>query len=77
MIIPLNRIKPGEQATVVWLASEDNMAKRLLDLGFAPGEQISCVLKAPRKGMRAYLVRNAVIALRHINAGEIFVELQC
>lgn len=68
-------MKPGERARIVWLASEHHMKQRLLDLGFAPDESLSCVLKAPRGGMGAYLVRNAVIALRMDNAAEVFVEL--
>ncbi len=75
MVLPLSYIKPGEQAHVVWLASEAHMKQRLLDLGFAPDESLSCVLKSPRGGMGAYLVRGAVIALRQENANEIFVEI--
>lgn len=75
MVIPLSQIKPGEKVKVIWLASENHMKQRLLDLGFAPEENLSCVLKAPRHGMSAYLVRNAVIALREENAAEIFVEV--
>ena len=50
------------------------MAARLDDLGFSPAEIISCVLKKGRRGMSAYLVRGAVIALRYHNAKEIFVR---
>lgn len=75
MVLPLSHIKPGEEVRVVWLASETHMKQRLLDLGFAPDETLTCVLQAPRGGMRAYLVRGAVIALRQENANEIFVEL--
>lgn len=76
MVLPLSQIKPGEHAKVIWLASEPHIKQRLLDLGFAPNEPLSCVLKASNDGMRAYLVRGAVIALRKNNAAEIFVELQ-
>lgn len=75
MVIPLSQIKPGEKVKVVWLASENHMKQRLLDLGFAPEEALACVLKAPHHGMSAYLVRNAVIALREEHAAEIFVEI--
>lgn len=75
MVMPLSRIKPGERVRVIWLASDDHMKQRLLDLGFAPDEALACVLKTPRGGMSAYLVRNAVIALRQENAAEIFVEI--
>ena len=74
MVIPLSQIELGETVKVVWVASEKHMADRLADLGFIPDEEISCVLKGRKGGMRAYLVRNAVIGLREENIGEIFVR---
>lgn len=74
MVIPLSQIDLGEKVRVVWVASEKHMADRLADLGFVPDEEVSCVLKGRRGGMRAYLVRNAVIGLREENIGEIFVR---
>ena len=74
MVIPLSQIDLGETVKVVWVASEKHMADRLADLGFIPDEEISCVLKGRKGGMRAYLVRNAVIGLREANIGEIFVR---
>jgi len=75
MVLPLSHIKPGEHARVVWVASESLMKQRLLDLGFAPEETLSCVLRSSHGHMNAYLVRGAVIALRRENANEIFVEI--
>ena len=74
MVIPLSQIDLGETVKVVWVASEKHMADRLADLGFSPDEESSCVLKGRKGGMRAYLVRNAVIGLREENIGEIFVR---
>lgn len=74
MVLPLSQIELGETAKVVWIASEKHMAERLTDLGFVPDEDISCVLKGRPGGMRAYLVRNAVIGLREENINEIFVQ---
>ena len=74
MVIPLSQIDLGETVKVVWVASEKHMADRLADLGFIPDEEISCALKGRKGGMRAYLVRNAVIGLREENIGEIFVR---
>ncbi len=74
MVLPLSQIDLGEHVKVVWVASEKSMAERLEDLGFIPEEEISCVLKGRKGGMRAYLVRNAVIGLREENINEIFVQ---
>ena len=74
MVIPLSQIDAGEKAYVVWVASPADMARRLNDLGFAPGEEVVCVLRGRPGGMRAYLVQGAVIGLRETNSREIFVE---
>lgn len=74
MVLPLERIDIGDMVEVVWIASENGMARRLKDLGFVPGNEIECVLKGKKDGMHAYLVRNAVIALRASTAREILVK---
>lgn len=74
MVLPLSQIDVGETAQVVWVASEDSMAARLADLGFVPQEEVSCILSGRPGGMRAYLIRNAVIGLREQNSREIFVQ---
>jgi len=74
MVLPLSLIDIGQPVKVVWLASSPDMAERLSDLGFLPGEEVVCILPGHPGGMRAYLVRHAVIALRKENSDEIFVE---
>lgn len=76
MVLPLSQIDVGKTVKVVWIASPPDMATRLSDLGFIPDEKITCVLSGRPGGMRGYLVRNAVIALRHENCSEIFVQTQ-
>lgn len=76
MVVPLSQIDVGEWASVVWVGSEPGMSTRLRDLGFTPQEKICCILKGRPGGMRAYLVRNAVIGLRENNISEIFVQTQ-
>lgn len=75
MVVPLSQIDVGEWVSVVWVGSEPSMSAQLQDLGFAPQEKICCILKGKPGGMRAYLVRNAVIGLRDNNIGEIFVQI--
>ncbi len=74
MVVPLNEINAGEQGQVILLAGEDDISLRLFDLGFAPGETVTCVIKGKPGSMSAYLVRCAVIALREKNALEILVS---
>ena len=74
MVLPLSQIETGKPVKIVWVASPPDMAARLYALGFIPDEEVCCVLSGRPGGMRAYLVRGAVIALRHQNSCEIFVE---
>lgn len=77
MVIPLSNINPGESAKIVCLPENGPMAGRLLDLGFEPGAVISCVLKRKKNNISAYLVRNAVIALREEDGRMILAEEVC
>ncbi|MBE5972319.1 MAG: ferrous iron transport protein A [Lachnoclostridium sp.] len=74
MVLPLSNINPGTSGKVVFLGNDERMAGRLRDLGFTSGAQISCVMKRPKGNIAAYLVRNAVIALREEDSRLIFVE---
>ena len=75
MVVTLSQLNAGEQAQVVWIASEPDTARRLTDLGFAPQEPVTCVIKGPDRCMSAYQIRDSVIALRAANAAEILVKL--
>lgn len=74
MVIPLSNINPGDTVKIVYLASGELMGRRLSDLGFTPGSMVSCVLQKSRKNIAAYLVRNAVIALRQEDSRLIMAE---
>lgn len=76
MVLPLNNIAPGQSAVITMLANQAAMAQRLMDLGFEPGNTVSCVLRTRRKNLSAYLVRNAVIALREEDSRLILAEVQ-
>ena len=74
MVIPLSNINPGETVKIIYLANEELMARRLSDLGFTPGSVVSCVIQKSQKNISAYLVRNAVIALRQEDSRLIMAE---
>ena len=73
MVIPLSHIKPGETVRIVALGNEGLIAGRLKDLGFEINSFVSCILQKPKKNIAAYLVRNAVIALRECDSRYILV----
>ena len=64
-------LRPGERAVVAALYHEENMARRLKELGFIPGTVVACVGRSPAGDPAAYLVRGAVIALRRCDAAQI------
>ena len=70
----LSALRKGEWGYVAGLAAEENMKKRLMDLGFTKGAKIRCLLLSHFSGMRAYEVRGSVIALRLMDARGIFLE---
>lgn len=74
MVLPLSNINPGDTAKIVCLANDGLMAGRLFDLGFEPGALVSCVLQKRKRNIAAYLVRNAVIALREEDSRLIMVK---
>ena len=61
-------LRPGERAVVTSLYHEEEMARRLKELGFVPGTAVTCVARSPAGDPAAYLVRGAVIALRERDA---------
>lgn len=74
MVLPLSHIKTGTSCKIEFLGTDELMTGRLQDLGFTPGAMISCVMKRPKGNIAAFLVRNAVIALRENDSRLIFVK---
>ncbi|MBR3016260.1 MAG: ferrous iron transport protein A [Clostridia bacterium] len=54
--------------------AEGRLSQRLYDLGFNRGAEVKCLFAAPGRGMRAYLARGAVIALRERDARRVVME---
>lgn len=67
-------VNVGEKCIVDMIKSEDDMKRRLYDLGFVPGEKIECVIKSPLGDPKAYLVKNTLIALRCDDSQNILVK---
>ncbi|MBQ2890507.1 MAG: ferrous iron transport protein A [Clostridia bacterium] len=73
-IIPISSLRIGESGVVKVLFAEENIKRRLLDIGLIEGTKISCVLKSPSGDPLAYLIRGAVIALRKEDTANILVD---
>ncbi len=69
----LHQLKVGQTATVVKLHHRGSMRRRLQDIGLVENGIVKCVGKSPFGDPSAYLICNAVIALRRQDAAQIEV----
>ena len=67
-------LRQHEWGRVTRVEAWGGMRRRLMDLGFTRGAQVKCLFAAPGGGMRAYLVRSAIVALRQRDAENIRLE---
>lgn len=68
----LAELSVGERGEV--RGAMGGLSQRLRDLGFTHGTAVECLFAAPGRGMRAYRVRGAVIALRQRDARQVAME---
>lgn len=68
----LDRIGEGETVQVASLQMVGTIRSRLMDIGMIPGAQVTCVLAG--RGIAAYRICGAVIALRSTDAKRIRIE---
>ncbi len=64
----------GEAGEILCVTAAGGMRRRLMDLGFTMGTEAECLFAAPGKGMRAYRVRQAVVALRRKDAATVLLR---
>jgi len=74
--VRLSSLLEGETATIVGISKESRgeSRRRLLDLGFVRGSQISIDLMSPLRNPTAYLVKGTSIALRKDQALKILIK---
>ena len=67
----------GDKGVIKKLNVNENIKRRLQDLGLIEETYIECILKSPFNDPSAYLVRGALIAIRKEDGKNIEVELIC
>lgn len=72
-MISLNNINLNKKAKVITISDKYSQKRRLLDIGIIPGIKIEKILISPFKGISAYLVNDALIAIRDEDAS--FIEV--
>lgn len=70
----LNDLPLNQNGFIKSLKCNDNIKRRLLDLGFIEGTTICPVLVSASKDPRAFLVRGSTIAIRKEDADKIEID---
>lgn len=70
----LSELLPDEKGKVLMINSKAEIRRRLLDMGLIPGTQVTCAFRSPWGDPTAYLIRGALVALRHDDADGILVS---
>lgn len=73
--IKLSELPQGASAVVFSLENGRAVNDRLAELGFYPGADVKALFSAVFGDPRAYLVQDAVIALRRSESEKIFVSI--
>ena len=74
--LTLDQLPLGETATVVNLTCQGIARRRMMDLGLLPGVRVTAELQSPLGDPVAYRIRDAVIALRRVQARQISIDLE-
>jgi ferrous iron transport protein A len=70
--IPLSEAKTGMRLVLSGINVQGVLRRRLLDLGFVPGNVIEVLQKSPLGDPVAFRVNNTTIALRREESSQIF-----
>jgi len=79
MPVPLSSLRPGTAGTVASVlpptaAADEQLVRRLAEIGFLPGEPVRVMARAPGAEPLAVRVGRSTFALRHFEAAFIQVE---
>jgi Fe2+ transport system protein FeoA/Mn-dependent DtxR family transcriptional regulator len=72
--VPLGELPTGSEIRVVEIRGGGKHQRRLLDMGFVPGAEVTVIRKAPLGDPVEYRVKGTAVALRREDADTILVE---
>jgi Fe2+ transport system protein FeoA/Mn-dependent DtxR family transcriptional regulator len=72
--VPMGELPVGSRARVVEIAGSGKHQRRMLDMGFVPGAEVSTVRRAPLGDPIEYRIKGTAVALRSKDADTVLVE---
>jgi ferrous iron transport protein A len=72
--LTLADLHTGQRCIVDRLDLPEDMARRLMELGFLPGHEVVTGRRAPGGGPRVFRVDGSEVALRHETAARLYVR---
>lgn len=67
-------LRSGEEGILDRIDLPDDIARRLMELGFLPGNTVIPAHRAPGGGARVFQVDGSEVALRHDTAARLFLR---
>lgn len=74
LAVQLGELPVGSRVRVVEIVGSGKHQRRLLDMGFVPGADVTVIRKAPLNDPTEYRVKDTAVALRQSDANTILVE---
>lgn len=74
LAVQLDEMPVGSRVRVVEIEGKGKHQRRMLDMGFVPGAEVTVIRKAPLGDPTEYRIKGTAVALRQRDAGSILVE---
>ena len=69
-------MKPGQIGYVTMIKCKNDIKRRLMDMGLIEKTKIECIMESPQGDPVAYKIRNTLVAIRKIDAKEIYIDVE-
>lgn len=76
MRITLDKLPINNTGKIFSINTDDEFRKRLLDLGFVKGTNITSLYKSPFNDPKCYLIKGGFIALRNKDSKNIIIDME-
>jgi ferrous iron transport protein A len=70
----LAELRSGEEGVLERIDLPEDLARRLMELGFLPGHSVIPARRAPGGGARVFRVDGSEVALRHDTASRLILQ---